>query len=82
MYIVHTPYFHARPQFTHFILNLKKVGNCSKKWISLLNKVDFENIKTQVATLKRLTEKQYDRKFNISTLFLTKLSGGMIINKR
>ena len=57
MYTVHTPYFHARPQFTHFILNLKKVGNCSKKLISLLNKVDFENIKTQVAILKRLTEK-------------------------
>ena len=36
--------------------------NCSKKWISILNKVDFENIKTQVATLKRLTEKQYDKK--------------------
>ena len=36
--------------------------NCSKKWISILNKVDFENIKTQVATLERLTEKQYDKK--------------------
>ena len=60
---IHTPYFHARPQFTHFIspkivfLTLKKkyeffsFVNCSKKRISILNKVDFKNIKTEVAGL-------------------------------
>ena len=74
-----TPYFNARPQFTHFILHKpKKVFLTLKEiwkmnWFALtiaaksgfpywlLNKVDFENIKTQIATLKRLTEKQYKK---------------------
>ena len=74
---IHTPYFHARPQFTHFILHKPKIVfltlkkkseffrfvNCSKKWISILNKVDFKNIKTQFAGLTRHTEKQYDKKY-------------------